>query len=276
MKGGCPSSQSLSKLIVILGVLLKQRCFIGRVTQLLKSGKASIKDVTTRGISLLHTASGLGMTCLVKFLIENGADINAPDEDGETPLHRAVSHNNNVEVTKVLINNGADSASVAVGKRTALHNIFNDSIRYILSLPNILKEIGPDSEGMSITHFLCWSRHSTLGDFEWVRTQDTIDLWAADSFGRTCLHYAALKGNIDLLAHLLDRTSPVDLDCQDTHGMTSLHCAARSSRAVLVVQMLLAKGADLNVRDAYDYGLLDHAAVWGRKENLEHHISSFR
>ena len=246
-----------------------QRYTIDRVRQLLASGQASVRDVTTHGLSLLHTASGLGLAGLARFLIQAGADINASDEDGDTPLHRATSRDNNDEVARILIENGADVASVAVGNRTALHSIFNDTIRYILSSPDVLEEIGRDSEGMSITHCLCWSRHSTPKDLGRGRKHDIVELWAADGFGRTCLHYAALKGNINLLSHLLEQASSLELESQDHRGMTSLHCATRSSRAVQVVKMLLAKGASVDARDASGHSLLDHAAIWGRKEALE-------
>ena len=45
---------------------------------------------------------------VVKILIENGADINAPDYLGKIPLHYAASDNNNAEVVKILIENGAN------------------------------------------------------------------------------------------------------------------------------------------------------------------------
>ncbi|KAL8692370.1 MAG: hypothetical protein Q9218_002589 [Villophora microphyllina] len=236
---------------------------------MLESGQASVKDVTTHGLSLLHTASGLGLQDLVRFLIGAGADVNASDEDGDTPLHRATSRRDNSEVARLLIEHGADLASVAVGNRTALHSIFNNTIGKILNSDNVLSEMGPDSEAMSITHYLAWSRHTTPEDFQRGRALDTVEVWAADKFGRTCLHYAALKGNVSLLPHLLKQASPVELEVQDVHGMTSLHCAARSSRAIEVMGLLLAEGANVDARDANGDNILDHAARWGRKAAVE-------
>ena len=44
----------------------------------------------------------------VRQLIQDGADVNAKDEDGWTPLMLAAAHNSNPEVLKVLIEAGAD------------------------------------------------------------------------------------------------------------------------------------------------------------------------
>ena len=237
-----------------------------RVKQLLAKGQGSVRDVTTHGLSLLHTASGLGFTNLVKYLIELGANVNASDEDGETPLHRATSRNNNHDVARILIENGADIARVSIGNKTALHTFANDTIVGILTSSDTLESIDSDSEGMSISHFLSWSSHITPEIFERGRTLDMHDLWAADDDGRTCLHYAALKGNIDLLEHLLDRASSFELEIKDTHGMTALHYAARSSSASQVISMLLEKHANVDARDCNGHGVLEHAAKWGRED----------
>ena len=45
---------------------------------------------------------------MVKFLIENGADINIKNNNGDTVLHEAVLIKDNLEVVKLLIENGAD------------------------------------------------------------------------------------------------------------------------------------------------------------------------
>lgn len=44
---------------------------------------------------------------ITKYLIEQGADVNAKDENGHTPLIYAVQKNN-VEITDILLKNGAD------------------------------------------------------------------------------------------------------------------------------------------------------------------------
>ena len=60
-----------------------------------------------------------GHVDVAKVLIKEGADVNAVDEDEDTPLHLA-AHRGQVEIAKVLIQNGADVNAVQNDKLTAL------------------------------------------------------------------------------------------------------------------------------------------------------------
>lgn len=242
---------------------------ISSVQHLLRCGQASARDVTRYGITLLHTASATTNVVLIKLLLEKGADINAADEDGETPLHRAMSTKNNYNTARLLIENGADLANVAVGNRTPFHTIFNDTIGNVLSRGHYTNHVRPDSEGMSITHFLAWSSQTTAQIFEHGRARDRVHLWSADSFGRNCLHFAASKGNVDVLKCLLAKVSPLELEAADDCGRTAVHYAARSSRMMGVMRILLESGANLYARDSQSQSILHHAAERSELEAVQ-------
>ena len=55
----------------------------------------------------LHYASFYGNVEMVKFLIQNGLNVNAKTIGGSTPLQKAVDCNH-FEVMKILVENGAD------------------------------------------------------------------------------------------------------------------------------------------------------------------------
>ena len=69
-----------------------------------------------------------------------------------------------------------------------------------------------------------------------------------DSDARTPLHWAAMAGHADIVRLLLQRpeTAAV-LNSQDDEGFGTLHSAAASGRA-LIIEQLIAAGADVNIR----------------------------
>ena len=241
-----------------------------RVIKAFERGQASLRDTTEEGITLLHTACGSGHFDLVQFLIGQGADVNAGDEVGDTPLHRATSMKDGLTISKLLIENGADVFNVNIEKRTPLHSMFNHTIGKILTSEDLLESVGPDSVlGMSISHFLAWSSRTTPQEFKSGRVCDATDLWATDNLGRSCSHYAAFRGNLGLLQWLLDQASPVELFKKDSSGESIIHCAARSSRMVAVIELLRSKGLEMSAVDNEQQDVLHHAAKWRELEAIK-------
>jgi len=99
------------------------------------------------------------------------------------------------------------------------------------------------------------------------------DVNSKDEKGMTCLHYAALHGNLKLANQLLFHEA--DLDCENLEGQTPLILAAQrlfSShfcdyfyRGFLeIIQSLLLAGAELNQADRRGNTALHYAAKLGR------------
>ncbi|KAL8714062.1 MAG: hypothetical protein Q9225_006637 [Loekoesia sp. 1 TL-2023] len=238
---------------------------VDNVQRLIRAGKATSKDLTTNGTTLLHLAAATGNLRLIRLLIQEGGDVNAQDEDGETPLHWAMTREGNYEVARLLIQNGADLANRTVDGSTPLHMYFNDTIAKILSRDGWIEETLPNSQGMSIAHFLAWSSKSTSELLEKGVAHTSAGLWSVDGFGRTCLHLAASRGNIDILGYLLERASLTEVRRKDYEGRTALHYTVQSKR-LKAVDMLLASGADLHAKDNLSQNLLHFAARWGNLE----------
>ena len=234
----------------------------GNVKNLLILGLASAKDTTLFGTTLLHSASKSGNMELVRLLIREGADVNAQDEDGESPLHGAMARSDNYNVARTLIENGADLSSKAVDGKTPFHNIFNNTISHVLMRDDCLENMLPDSEAMSITHFLAWSSKSTPEIFQRGHLYDHADLFSADNLGRTCLHFAASRGNVGVLSYLLRRVSSEGLEQKDIQGRTPFHYAAESSRAAEVIDMLVGRGCNIHAVDDRGRTALHWAARW--------------
>ncbi|KAL8797987.1 MAG: hypothetical protein Q9182_007051 [Xanthomendoza sp. 2 TL-2023] len=230
------------------------------------AGLATPRDTTVHGVTLLHTAALSRHLDLMRLLIQQGANVNVPDEDGEAPLHGALAFEDNYDAVRLLIANGADLANQSTDSKTPLHTIFNNTIGQVLQAADILEQTAGDYTGMSISHFIAWSSKSTALDFQRGRMHDLTDLWAPDTAGRTSLHLAAARGNLKILDYLLERAMGHHVRGTDLQGLSPLHYAVRSTRVGHVVDLLLAKGGDILTKDRSGCNILHHAAKW---DNLE-------
>ena len=65
--------------------------------------------LTARYPSLPYFVEGRDSREEVEFLIEHGADVNVADENGETPLLKAVLYGSDRKLAQYLIDRGADT-----------------------------------------------------------------------------------------------------------------------------------------------------------------------
>lgn len=90
----------------------------------------------TDGSTPLHCASWKGHVEIVELLLENGADIQARNQNdhwGDTPLH-AAAHGNQKAVAKILIARGADVRAVNSSGRTPLQETEFHNARAVAKL----------------------------------------------------------------------------------------------------------------------------------------------
>lgn len=178
---------------------------------------------TYRRTSLWHAADQ-GSLDRVRKYVELGTDPEAPDIDGETALHRAVigGHCNIVEF---LMDRGADAAK-------------------------------PDRNGITPLHHGARGESSCLSAL--LRNKTSPD--PPDMFGRTPLHDAAERGNVQ--AAILLSSKGASVRAVDKSGNQPLHLAARSGHFACV-HLLIERGAPRNVANRMNRLPKDEAKLRG-------------
>jgi hypothetical protein len=166
----------------------------------LKKEVESGVDVDLRvgtGSTPLLRASQFGQLEMVKYLIANGADINAQNVFG-TPLVVA-SRNGHLEIVKYLIANGADiNAKNGVGYTPLMWASKSGNLETVKYLIGEGVDIDTKSKDGS-TALIIASGHGNLEIVKYLRSKGA-DIDIKDSEGKTALDYARINND----KHLVD------------------------------------------------------------------------
>jgi len=187
--------------------------------------------------ALLLWAARSAYTGGVRFLLAQGASVEARDDDGWTPLHWAANQHGSLplnplddekdetEIVRLLLGMGADANA-----RTTREKEF-------------MSHFGPLPEEPGQTPLHLAASHIELAP---LLVASGADVNAKDSLGQTPLHKAVRVRNIEGVEFLL--THGADINAQDNQGKTALHIAAPFHQTELTL-ILLANGADATLKD---------------------------
>ena len=167
----------------------------------------------------------------VKALIAAGADINAKDKSGETPLHIAAVRGYQ-DITSLLIAEGADVNAIDRRKLTPLH----------------AAAWGGQKETVSLL------------------IDNGSEINATGENGITPLHVSALSGNHKTMALLINEGA--DINARNKDGMTPLHAAALTGQKG-AVELLIDKGANVNTKNNEGLTALQMASQKGHQSIVE-------
>lgn len=188
-------------------------------------GQASGETMT------LHDAAAANDTAGIITLLNAGADIDAQDKTGATPLLVA-THQNNVQAALALIDAGADvNAKDSIDDSPYLYAGARGHLRILEA---------------TLTH--------------------GADLKSVNRYGGTALIPAAERGHVDTVRRLI--AAGVEVDHVNRLGWTALLEAVilgdGGDRHQQIVVALLAGGADANLPDAEGVTALQHAEARGQ------------
>ncbi|KAH8725180.1 ankyrin repeat-containing domain protein [Phaeosphaeriaceae sp. PMI808] len=243
--------------------------------QQLSSGDLKLSDCAPGGYSLLHFAAYQNQPSVVTMLLNAGLDVNVRNDRGEIPLHLICQRGGSYECARRLLDNGADLFLQDVEGRSPLHHFYNGVIEQILL--RYRDEIDPwmqDGRGRTLLHWAAWSRrssHQILPSLHQDHGESTC-LDIKDAEGKSMLHYAVRRGNLDLVTFLFNNPNASTLAMPDFSGRTLLHYATESGRTETITY-LLNKGFSLNSVDNDGRTVLHHAAKRGNLAASQHLIA---
>jgi len=223
---------------------------IEAVKQHLAAG-ADVNAKDKYGRTPLHTAVDGDYKELIELLIAEGADVNANSKIG-TPLHSAAFWGQK-EIAELLIAEGADVNAKDVTGETpldgAVFNGFNQTVA-------LLREHGGKT-GEELNALIDAAEE---GNIEAVKQHLAagMDVNAKDDFfGRTPLQEATWRGHKEIVELLIAKGA--DVNAKKKNGATPLHEAAAFDHKE-IVELLIANGADVNAKDDEGRMPLDEAA----------------
>jgi ankyrin repeat protein len=206
---------------------------------------------------------------VVQFLISKGADVNAKDNNGNTPLDYATISGNTAVIRYLSsVGGGITSARIAGVRTTPPNNqrrtlpmdAFWQAVRWreFQDVRRYIEQEGvnvnaKDKDGMTALHLVVLF----APNFDGTLTPDVkfakylidkgADVDAKDNEGLTTLHHAATNGvNIAFVRFIV--SVGANVNTKDMHGFTPLHLAACFNGDVEFVQFLVSKGANVNAR----------------------------
>ena len=229
------------------------------IVRLLLHAGADPNAPNDSGLTPLHAGAWNSNPMVVSHLLDAGADLNARENDGYTALHYAAAQSGNGRVVKALLDRGADPLAESNDGRTPLHSAL--SYRADSSVVSTMLDAGADE------HLTPLQLAALQGDTMALARllNDGADPNETDRYGWGSLHFAVPQGGLEVVSALL--AAGADPRAPTISGATPLHLAAPQAPES-VVSALLRAGADPNAREGEGRRTPLHNAAWYRKDAL--------
>jgi ankyrin repeat protein len=227
----------------------KSREFLHCVRLLLDRG-ADVEAQNNHGSTPLHLAASRMSQETVQLLIEFSANINLRNNKGQTALHNALQRGH-LGIMQLILNHGADVDALDNDGSTLLHLAISEASMEAVQL---LLEHGANIKlqndmGQTLLHqvlesgFPFWAQYLETTRLLLINGSD-VD--AQDHGLSAPLHIASCRGLTEAAELLLKYGSNVHMHNSD--GCTPLHCATRYKH-LDTMRLLLERDADVDASD---------------------------
>ncbi|KAK2578283.1 hypothetical protein KPH14_012873, partial [Odynerus spinipes] len=224
---------------------------------------ADVNALNNRGSTPLHFAVNNTMMAseIIKYLIDNGAEIDIENNYGNTPLRLSI-HDKNFEVAKLLIEKGANINKIYTHTHYARTTLGGTLLHWAarqwdMDIIKFLIENGADinaTENDGRTPLCLFVKHNNDPEMVKFFVEHGADL--NNRSGGSPLYWAIyiydLSTQIALIELGLDVNAPID-----SHD--ELKAPLHVVKDVSVMQLLIDKGANVNIVDKYGNTPLHHA-----------------
>ncbi|MCF7806301.1 MAG: ankyrin repeat domain-containing protein [Simkaniaceae bacterium] len=223
---------------------------------------AAVDSVNDRGETPLYVAAERDHLDLVRFLLSKGAKVNTKDRDGNTVIHAAARKGG--PIMEALIRAGADPDAMNKDGRTPLSLATGvghlDSVNLLLSKG--AKVNTKDRDGNTALHVVV----SRGGPIMEALIRAGADRDAMNKDGDTPLHLAAKGDYLPAMMCLIGNGA--DINAVNMDGKTPLYVATQEGH-LGSLRFLLSRGANPNVRSKYGETALGLAVAKGDIATIE-------
>eukprot|EP00210_Caulerpa_lentillifera_P006975 g6670.t1 len=193
-------------------------------TNLIRKG-ANIDAKNQSGETPVFLATKHNCADSLKALMEAGASFNLSAQEADIALHEAIVKNN-IEMTKLLLNNGVDSDQTSSDKgfTPLMRACFNGRVEVI----KLLIEGGADleattSDGLTCLLVAAINKHTEV--VHYLVEQDNCPINATTQNGYSALHHIVLWDDLDTTSLLIKKEADLDVETQD--GETPVFLATK-------------------------------------------------
>ena len=237
------------------------------VVRALVNAGANVNLTDVDGVTALILAARADLTESIKLLLAKGAQVNAKDRWGNSPLtsafdshyyaHSDSTHHPALSTIKTLLTAGADiQTGNSVGIPVLMLAARTNSVEALKMLLEAGAQISAtDQKGRTVLMYEKWSYMPSVEVFR-ILIDAKADPNAVASDGRTPLMFATYGAPPEIIELLLERGAKASINARDNSGQTALMHAAyywssdlKPEDQLRTVKALIAAGADVNIKD---------------------------